>query len=359
MEKRPKILIVDDEDIVIKGTTKILQRENYDLDSAYSGTEALEKMKVTDYDLVITDLMMPGLNGIEVLKKIKSDYPDVIVVMFTGYATVESAREALKLGAFDYIPKPFTPDELREVVKNAIEAKEKKSEAKMLDLMAIVSHELRSPTSAIHTTAETLYKGYFGKLDPEQQKIVESILRNCRYLEDIIRNYLDLSKMEMDNLESFQKSIDFINEVVIPVINIPEHQNNLKKMSIKTDFATTPIINGDPNLLKIVVTNLLNNAIKYGREETEIKLSMKKVEGGYIFSVYNEGVGISKDDIERNLFKKFVRLKQKGTEGIKGSGLGLYMCKKIVEKHEGRIWAESEEGKWVQFNVFLPERKSE
>ncbi len=357
MEKRPFILIVDDEEIVIKGTMKILQRENYELDHAFSGEEALEKMKTRTYDLVITDLMMPGINGIEVLKRIKTDYPDVIVVMFTGYATVESAREALKLGAFDYIPKPFTPDELREVVKNAIEAKEKKSDAKMLDLMAIVSHELKSPTSVIHTTAETLYKGYFGNLDPEQQKIVESILRNCSYLEDIIRNYLDLSKMEMDNLESFQQNINFAKDVVLPVVNIPENINNLKKMRIVTQFDIEPEIQGDPNLLKIVVTNLVNNAIKYGREETEIRIGIAKTEGGYLFSVFNEGVGISKEDMETKLFQKFSRLKQKGTEGVKGSGLGLYMCKNIVEKHGGKIWAESEPGKWVRFNVFLPEKK--
>lgn len=354
MENKPKILIVDDEEIVIKGTTKILQRENYELDSAFSGEEALAKMKTNSYDLVITDLMMPGINGIEVLKRIKADYPDVLVVMFTGYATVESAREALKLGAFDYIPKPFTPDELREVVKNAIEAKEKKSDAKMLDLMAIVSHELKSPTSVIQTTAETLYKGYFGKLDPEQQKIVESILRNCSYLEDIIRNYLDLSKMEMDSLESFQQNINFINDVVLPVINIPENLNNLKKMKIAQRFDVEPVIKGDPNLLKIVVTNLVNNAIKYGREESEILISLAKTEGGFLFSVFNEGVGISKEDIENKLFQKFSRLKQKGTEGVKGSGLGLYMCKKIIEKHNGKIWAESEPGRWVRFNIFLP-----
>ncbi len=357
MEKKPKILIVDDEEIVIKGTMKILQRESCELDSAFSGEEALAKMQTNNYDLVITDLMMPGINGIEVLKRIKSDHPDVIVVMFTGYATVESAREALKLGAFDYIPKPFTPDELREVVKNAIEAKEKKSDAKMLDLMAIVSHELKSPTSVIHTTAETLYKGYFGNLDPEQQKIVESILRNCSYLEDIIRNYLDLSKMEMDNLESFQQNIHFVNDVVMPVVNIPENLNNLKKMKISLQIEVEPEINGDPNLLKIVVTNLINNAIKYGREETEILVKLAKTEGGYIFSVYNEGVGISREDIENRLFRKFSRLKQKGTEGVKGSGLGLYMCRNIIEKHNGRIWAESEVGKWVRFNIFLPEKK--
>jgi len=227
----------------------------------------------------------------------------------------------------------------------------------MLDLMAIVSHELKSPTSVIHTTAETLYKGYFGNLDPEQQKIVESILRNCSYLEDIIRNYLDLSKMEMDNLESFQQNINFAQNVVLPVVNIPENLNNLKKMRIVTQFDVEPEIQGDPNLLKIVVTNLINNAMKYGREETEIRISIAKTEGGYLFSVFNEGVGISKEDMETKLFQKFSRLKQKGTEGVKGSGLGLYMCKKIIEKHGGKIWAESEPGKWVRFNVFLPEKK--
>ena len=111
-------------------------------------------------------------------------------------------------------PNHLLPEELRDVVKNALAVKDKSSDSKMLDLMAIVSHELKSPTSVIHTTAETLHRGYFGNLDPEQQKIVESILRNCSYLEDIIRNYLDLSKMEMDSLESFQEKINIIEDVI-------------------------------------------------------------------------------------------------------------------------------------------------
>ncbi len=113
---------------------------------------------------------MPQLGGMEVLKTLRKEQPDVTVIIFTGFATVDTAREALKLGAFDYIPKPFTPDELRNVVDNAINARQNKAEAAMLDLMAIVSHELKSPVSVVHTTAETLYKGYFGNLSPEQQK---------------------------------------------------------------------------------------------------------------------------------------------------------------------------------------------
>jgi signal transduction histidine kinase len=110
----------------------------------------------------------------------------------------------------------------------------------------------------------------------------------------------------------------------------------------------------DPNLLRIVITNLINNAIKYGMSGTEIEITLGEEEGNYLFSIHNEGVGISRDDIDKRLFKKFSRLRQTGTEGVKGSGLGLYICKKIVEKHSGKIWVESEPGRGATFYFTLP-----
>jgi len=349
-----KILIIDDEPIVLKSCLRIFKNEDIDIDTAASGEEGIEKIDAGRFDIVITDLMMPGIGGMEVVKHIKAGYSDIIVIIFTGYATVETAREALKLGVFDYIPKPFTPSELRDVVHNAIKAGEASSSARMLDLMAIVSHELKSPVSSVHTTAETLYRGYFGKLDPQQQKIIESIIRNCQYLEDIIRSYIDLSKMEIDDIDSFVKETDLVRDVIQPVMDIPEYSSNLKKMRLKSFFEVNPIIKGDPNLLKIVVTNLINNAIKYGDPETDIRVSLIQNSEGIIFSVKNQGVGISEDDIKNRLFRKFARLRQKGTEGIKGSGLGMYISKKIIEKHSGRIWAESDNSSWTEFSFFLP-----
>ncbi len=354
MGNKVKLLIVDDEDIVLKSSLRILKNQDYDISTASSGEEGLERANQQKFDIVITDLKMPGLSGMDILKTLRDEQPDVTVIIFTGYATVETARDALKMGAFDYIPKPFTPDELRDVIKNAISSRESSSDSKMLDLMAIVSHELKSPISVVHTTADTLYKGYFGKLDAGQQKTVETILRNCQYLEDIIRNYIDLSKMEIDDLESFKEKIKLVEDVIQPVLDIPENHSNMKNMPLAVNLAVKPEINGDPNLLKIVVTNLVNNAIKYGKAGTEIKIGLTEQGGQYVFSVFNEGVGMSKDEIENKLFKKFSRLKQKGTEGIKGSGLGLYICKKIVEKHNGKIWVESETGQWVRFNIAIP-----
>ncbi len=354
MKGSTKILIIDDEKIVLKSCLRILRRENYVIDTAVSGEEGLKRTEQENYDIVITDLMMPGIDGMKVLEVLREKQPEITVIIFTGFATVESARKALKMGAFDYIPKPFTSAELRDVVSNAIKAREESSEAKMLDIMAIVSHELKSPISAVHTTADTLYRGYFGKLEQEQQETIEAILRNCQYLEDIIRNYIDLSKMEIDNLESFKKEINLVDDVVQPVLDMPEHSKNMKHMDIVTGFEVSPMVYGDPNLLRIVITNLVNNAIKYGMSGTEIGITLGEQEGNYLFSIHNEGVGISRDDIDNRLFKKFSRLKQTGTEGVKGSGLGLYICKKIVEKHNGRIWVESEPGKGATFYFTMP-----
>ncbi len=119
----PKILVVDDEMVVCESCKRILEEDGYEVDIALNGMEAFEKMKTNSFDILITDLKMPGINGMEVLKTSRREYPETIVIMITGFSTVETAVEAMKLGAFDYIPKPFTPDEVSIVVKKAIEKK--------------------------------------------------------------------------------------------------------------------------------------------------------------------------------------------------------------------------------------------
>jgi DNA-binding NtrC family response regulator len=118
-----RILVVDDEMIVCESCKRILEEEEYEVETALSGKEAFEKMKANPFDIVITDLKMPGIDGMEVLRTFRKEYPDSIIIMITGFSTVETAVEAIKLGAFDYIPKPFTPDEVSIVVKKAIEKK--------------------------------------------------------------------------------------------------------------------------------------------------------------------------------------------------------------------------------------------
>ena len=117
----PRILVVDDELIVCESCQRILEEEGYEVEIALSGQEAFVKMKESPFEIVITDLKMPAIDGMDVLKHVRKEYPDTIVIMITGFSTVETAVEAMKLGAFDYIPKPFTPDEVSVVVKKAVE----------------------------------------------------------------------------------------------------------------------------------------------------------------------------------------------------------------------------------------------
>ena len=115
MDKKIKLLVIDDEKIVLKSCLRIFKNQNYDIETADSGETGLEKIEKGHFDIVITDLKMPGIGGMDVVRNVKVNHPDVTIIIFTGFATVETAREALKLGVFDYIPKPFTPDELRDV----------------------------------------------------------------------------------------------------------------------------------------------------------------------------------------------------------------------------------------------------
>ncbi len=130
---KAKILVIDDEKVVQEGCTRILTGDGYDVETSYTGQEGFKKMEEETYDLVIADLKMPGISGMEVLKKIKKNDPDISVIMITGYPTPETAVEAMKLGAFDYLPKPFTPAELISVVNKAIEEKKVLIETKYLE----------------------------------------------------------------------------------------------------------------------------------------------------------------------------------------------------------------------------------
>jgi len=123
MTTNPRILVIDDELIVCESCQRILEEEGYEVETALSGEEAFKKMRENPFGIVITDLKMPGMDGMEVLKVFRREYPDTIIIMITGFSTVETAVEAMKLGAFDYIPKPFTPDEVSIVVKKAVEQK--------------------------------------------------------------------------------------------------------------------------------------------------------------------------------------------------------------------------------------------
>jgi signal transduction histidine kinase len=223
-----------------------------------------------------------------------------------------------------------------------------------MEMLGFVSHELKSPVSSIVTLVTTLAEGYYGKMDDKQQEILKRIVNKAEYLEALTSQYLNLARFESSMLEPNPRLIDFIEDIVEPAIELLMPRIDERAMLFERDYPAGILpVRCDPDLVKIVMMNLLGNGIKYGNKGGRLKISIMKGFKKFSFSVWNEGPGFTEEDKHR-LFKKFSRLQAAELMERKGSGIGLYVSWKIVQIHCGRIHAESEHGAWARFTVDLP-----
>ena len=223
-----------------------------------------------------------------------------------------------------------------------------------LNMLGFVSHEMKSPLAAMMTVGSTYLKGYTGTVDPGAEIIMKKMLKISGYMVNMVKNYLDMSRLESGEMKfNAQKGIKFIEDVLdFAMDTLAPRAEERGNVLVKSLPGSDIELSGDTDLLRIVAVNLIDNAIKYGKENTEVQIGLKKEKNQLVFRVKNQGVGFSKEQ-SKNLFKRFSRLKQKGLEDRRGSGLGLYLTWWIVQKHGGRIKAESEPGQWARFTVYL------
>lgn len=218
-----------------------------------------------------------------------------------------------------------------------------------IDMLGFVSHELKNPLASAVMSLHTVKDGYLGELNEKQLKALSSVAESLDYFKELIKNYLDLSKLEKGEYIVNRKNILLKSAIIDPSLKQFAQEIKTRHISIDLGVHDETKIDADPDLLRIVYDNLISNAIKYGKDGGVIRLREKVVDGRFVFSVYNEGVGIPKDDMTL-LFKKFSRIYRAEHAGKRGTGLGLYSCREIIKKHGGKIWAESEPGKWVEFS---------
>ena len=204
----------------------------------------------------------------------------------------------------------------------------------------------------------TVKDGYLGDLSPEQRKALEAVARSLDYFQDLIKKYLSLSRIERGALEVRKVPLALRPEVVDPAVEALRRELEEKGMAVEVRIPPGMRVVADRDLLRIVYDNLLSNAIKYGKEGGRIVLEARESDDEVVLSVWNEGPGIPRDKLPL-LFQKFSRLDVPSHAKKRGTGLGLFICKEIVERHGGRIWAESEEGKWAKFSFTLPKGKEE
>ncbi len=226
------------------------------------------------------------------------------------------------------------------------------------EMLGFVFHELKSPLASIIMDGKVLGDGYLGELSGPQFDKVGRMIGKAEYLLNLVREYLDLARIESGTLElNARKEVLFAGEVVEPAIDIVKPQIEEKRMRLVAELDESLRCDCDPDLMKIVVVNLVGNAAKYGNEGGEIHARLWKEEDWLRAAVRNEGPGFPKS-MRGRLFRKFSRLDTPELRARKGTGVGLYTTWRIVELHGGRIDAVSEEGAWAEFSFEIPQFQS-
>jgi signal transduction histidine kinase len=225
------------------------------------------------------------------------------------------------------------------------------------EMLGFVSHELKNPVASIVTDAKLLTHGYLGELEPQQKAKIERMIQKGQYLLDLVNEYLDLARLEEPALKlRVQPATLFIEEVLEPAFDLVRPQRETRQMTIKTELPPdgSLLVSCDPGLMRIVLVNLLANAVKYGDAGSEIRLAILKRKHGISVSVWNQGPGFPASEKDK-LFRKFSRLDSPGLQEHKGTGVGLYNAWRIIQLHGGRIRAASKPGAWAEFSFSVPQ----
>lgn len=222
-----------------------------------------------------------------------------------------------------------------------------------MEMLSFVTHELKSPVSNAFMSANALKQGIFGSLSRDQDFMVDAVCRNLTQSMEMIRHYLDLARIERDEFPVQKRWTPILAEIVEPVLkgmgNAIRERGVKVEVNIPDDFCW----NLDPELFRGVFTNLVGNALKYGEESGRIRITVQREDGGVRMEVWNSGAGVREGDRHR-LFQRFQRLQGPRGGAVRGTGLGLFITRTIVERHGGTIHSEGEEGSWISFVIRLP-----
>ncbi len=222
-----------------------------------------------------------------------------------------------------------------------------------MESLGFVTHELKSPLAAMQGMIDVIHQGYVGELPERASDFLLRIKRNCEDLQDMVKNYLDLSRAERGELAPEIAPVNLYDVVVEPCAVDVQPLFESRDMVLEVNCPRDLVVSLDQELIRIALSNFLSNAAKYGQEKTTAWLQVHTDDQNVTVAVWNEGAGFTPEE-GAALFAKFTRLKNRTTRGKRGSGLGLFLCKQIVELHGGAVWAESEPGKWARFSFRIP-----
>ncbi len=370
-----KILVVDDEPGIRSGVTRILRNFRVDypfMDEPFefevleapTGEEGIEIIDSKQPDIILLDNKLPGIQGVEVLEYIRKKQKDVVVVMITSYASLELAVKATTDGAYDFIPKPFTPQELKSSIENITKRVFLKKMTHTLQntgkqirftFLSVLSHELKAPLNAIEGYLKMIRERQNGTRIEDYDVMIDRSLERIRGMRNLILDLLDLTRVESGKAKRNIVRVDLMKVARTAM-------DTMRPYAIQRDVALNLVtkdpvcLDADAEELEIIFNNLISNAIKYNHEGGKVDCSILAGEGNLIIRVTDTGIGMSQADIEK-IFDDFVRIKNEKTKNITGSGLGLAIVKKLVDNYHGSIEVSSVPDQGSTFNINIPNEK--
>ncbi len=349
--------MVDDERIVLNSCRAILSERGYQLETVLSGEEALRLIEERTFDVALIDLKMPGMPGNELLDKIQGIRPETVNVIITGFATVETAVDAMKRGAFDYVCKPFTPAELEVVVEKALERRMLQQAAEEAErdkerFVLTIYHQLKSPVGIIQGYIKNLLQGVPAD-EPDRIAVLHRCLKRAETLRELLEDLLSLNRLQSGKVEPKMEPIN-LGEVLREAAEGYKVRAQEKNVRLEANVAgDLPPVKGDKEQLAHLFGNLIDNALRYNRDGGAVELRAVPNNSEVRVQVSDTGIGISKEELPK-IFDEFYRCQNEQSRAVPGTGLGLSIVKMIVEAHAGRINIESELGKGTTFSVWLP-----
>jgi two-component system sensor histidine kinase/response regulator len=356
------ILVIEDEEIMRQACVDILTDQGYRVLTAENGTVGLDFTREHGPDLVLVDIRMPGIEGLEVLRLIEGIDPSIIKIVITGYATIEYAVASMKNGAYDFLPKPFTPEELRLIVSRGLERRRLVAEKEALVaekkkmtefFISIVSHQLQSPLSAVKQNFEVILGDMAGPVSVEARDIIVRADRRVDDLIALIQDWLSFARFDPTSVREEFTELNVAEMIGRRIESqAPIIEPSAVRVSLAADPDLPPVM-GDERSLGEAFSNLINNGVKYNRRGGTLDITVKTEGPLCVVRFADNGIGIPDKDIPL-IFSEFFRVKSKDTKEIKGTGLGLAIVKRIVEAHDGTIDFQTQYGRGTVFTVRLP-----
>ena len=363
----PLLLVVDDDPVNVELLGDLLEALGYRALGALGGEAALAAARERRPDLILLDVMMPGLNGYEVCRRLKAD-PEtagIPVVFVTALSDTEDKVQAIEAGGDDFLTKPFNRPVLVARIRSLLRLKSANDELERSyrrlqemerlkdDLTRMVVHDLKSPLSALLGTLEMAVDGDLGPLSPEQRRLLGDARERGADVLLMIDNLLDLTRLEESRVTLRPRQVDaglLLREIADDFAVRAELHGSRVTAEAPAGLATR----ADEGLLRRVLANLVGNALRHGGERLKVRLSAgPDADGGVRFTVADDGVGISPEHHEA-IFRKWEIVRPLPDSRAEGSGLGLTFCKMAVEAHGGRIWVQSREGEGCAFHFVIP-----